>query len=159
MNEGAHLLLAIALVALLLHPDDATPYLVGIVGVFVPSIDYWVVLRLLRWGVLDGPLWEDRALLHSLLVGAAIVGVGYRFGYWRPAAIGFAAAVVPDVFYGGVKLFLPVSFAVVGVDAGAPWTTQLIAVTSGTVIGVEALRQVLAARSRSRAESDRSPRS
>lgn len=60
--------------------------------------------------------------------------MAWWFGYGRAGALGYGAAIIPDMFYGGVKLFLPVSPVVVGVDIGTLWLTSVVAFLSGVGI-------------------------
>lgn len=134
LEEALHRLLAIALVEVVIRNELVTPYLVAIVAVSIPTIDDFSRRYLLTKGSIGGPLWTHRSVTHSILVGQLIVGIAAHFDQGVAAALGFAAAVVPDICYGGVKRFLPFSAVVVGVDWGNGWSSGIVGLGSGVTI-------------------------
>lgn len=55
MMEGAHLLLAVGLVAVV-NSDDVSEYLWATVAVSIPFADQFTIIPLVNWGYLSEPI-------------------------------------------------------------------------------------------------------
>lgn len=133
MNDAVHILLAVALVALLLRSKKVDRYLVATAGVSFPMADHFLITPLIELGYLSGPIWVHRSITHSLVAGIIFVGILYLFGFWKSSLIGYSAHLVPDFFMGGVKLFLPFSAAVYGFHFPS-FLNAVVGLFSGAVI-------------------------
>lgn len=109
--DGIHILLGVALVALLARTDRVEAYLVVILAAGLPDLDRYLFSPLVYGGYLSGPIWTHRGITHSLAVLCLVIGVGHLLGYWRPAAIGYGSHLIADFLTGSIRL-------------GAPFTTR-----------------------------------
>ena len=112
--DGVHIMLAVALVVLVVRTDRAEPYLVAIVTAGVPDLDWFLFTYFAETGYLTGQLWTHRGITHSLFALLLCVGVGYRFGFWRPAALGYGSHLVADFLTGEIQLLAPFSTELYG---------------------------------------------
>jgi inner membrane protein len=122
MNDSIHILLAVMLVYIFKRrrvPD----FLVGVVSVSSPMSDHYLITPLISLGFLPAsPLWVHRSITHSLLAGVVIVAVFWRLGYALPSFLGYSAHIVPDFFFGGVKLLLPFDSTIYGFN----WSPSIV---------------------------------
>jgi len=125
VNNAVQILLALALVAAVLRPRERAPYLVAVAAAAFPVLDGLLLTPLVEAGHLAGPLWTHRSVTHSLVAGVAVVAVAAAVGHWKAGALGYAAHLVPDFLFGGVKLFLPFDATVYGVQGLPVWPADV----------------------------------
>lgn len=107
--DGVHILLGVALVALLLRTDRVEPYLVVILAAGLPDLDRYLFTPFIYSGHLSGPIWTHRGITHSLVALLLFVGLAHLAGEWRPAALGYGSHLLADFVTGGIRLFAPFS--------------------------------------------------
>lgn len=107
--DGIHILLGVALVAVLVRPDHVEAYLVVILAAGLPDLDRYLFAPLVYNGYLSGPIWTHRGITHSLAVMILVVWVAHAVGMWRPAAVGYGSHLVADFLTGGIRLLAPFS--------------------------------------------------
>lgn len=107
--DGVHILVGVALLALLSRTDRVSAYLVVALAAGFPDLDRYLFSPLLYAGYLSGPLWTHRGITHSLAALLLVVVVAWTIGYHRAAAIGYGSHLVADFVTGGIRLLAPLS--------------------------------------------------
>lgn len=105
--DGIHILLAVALFALVSRTDRVDAYLVVIVAAGVPDLDRYLFTPFIYSGYLTGPIWTHRGITHSLFALLLFVGAAHLIGHWRAAAVGYGSHLIADFITGGIRLFSP----------------------------------------------------
>lgn len=105
--DGIHILLAVALFALVSSTDRVEAYLVVIVAAGLPDLDRYLFTPFLYGGYLSGPIWTHRGITHSLFALLLFVGAAHLIGHWRAAAVGYGSHLIADFLTGGIRLFSP----------------------------------------------------
>ena len=129
--DSVHILVGVALVALVNRTDDAVPYLVAALTAAVPDVDLFLFTFVFPGA--SAPVFAHRGITHSLLVAAVAVALFAPLGEWRAAALGYGSHLVADYFTGRVMLLAPVSTDTYGVAFG--WYS-LSALLGGVAIAV-----------------------
>ena len=129
--DSVHILVGVALVALVNRTDDAVPYLVAALTAAVPDVDLFLFTFVLPEA--SAPVFAHRGITHSLLVAVVVVTLFAPLGEWRAAALGYGSHLVADYLTGQVMLLAPASTDTYGVAFG--WYT-LSAVLGGAAIAV-----------------------
>ncbi|SDE88070.1 metal-dependent hydrolase [Halorientalis regularis] len=132
--DGAHILLSMALVYLLLRERRPEPYFVAVLAASIPDADKFVFTPLVRLGYLDGVVWFHRGVMHSLLFGAILVAVLSLFGSRRAAIIGVVSHLCLDFLTGGVRLLVPLDNGLYGLEIGWLLTNVAAMVVAATIL-------------------------
>lgn len=114
--DGAHILLSMALVFLLLRERQPEPYFIAVLAASIPDVDKFVFTPLFQMGYVDGVIWFHRGVTHSLLFGVLLVAVLSFFGPWRAALLGVVSHLCLDFLTGGIRLFVPLDNGLYGVE-------------------------------------------
>ena len=130
--DAVHLLLGLALVALLYRTRSVGPYLVATVGAAFPDIDIFLFHLLLPG--LHGPLWAHRGITHSIFAAAAFTALATTVGHPGAAAIGYFSHLAMDSVSGGVRLLAPVDAELYGISLGWYVTNGIVGAFALTVI-------------------------
>ncbi|SER83336.1 metal-dependent hydrolase [Natrinema salaciae] len=131
---GVHILLGLALVAIVGRTGRAAPYLVAALAATVPDIDTFVFRPLVEFGYVGGVLWSHRALTHSLFAGLVVIALCAYVGPWWAAAVGFGSHVAMDLLSGGVRLFAPIDGTMYGLSLDWLMLNMLVSAFAVTVI-------------------------
>ena len=132
--DGAHILLSLALVLLLLRERQPEPYFVAAIAASVPDADKFVFSPLVELGYVESIIWFHRGVTHSLLFGVLLVFVLSFFGPWRAAVIGVFSHIGLDFLTGGVRLLIPLDNSLSGLELGWLLMNVLAMVVSITIL-------------------------
>lgn len=132
VDDGIHILLGVALVALLIRPDRVEPYLVVVLAASLPDLDRYLFAPFVYTGYLSGPLWTHRGITHSVVALVLVVGTAYAVGLEAPAALGYGSHLAADFLTGGVRLLASLSTA----QYGLYYDWVIGNVVAGTVAGL-----------------------
>lgn len=105
--DGIHILLAVALFALVSRTDRVEAYLVVVIAAGLPDLDRYLFTPFIYSGYISGPIWTHRGITHSLFALLLFVSVAHLIGHWRAAVIGYGSHLVADYVTGGIRLFSP----------------------------------------------------
>lgn len=111
--DSVHVLVGVALVALVCRTDDAVPYLVAALVTAAPDIDVFLFTFVVRGP--SAPLFGHRGITHSLFAAAVVVALFAPLGQWRVAAMGYGSHLLLDCLTGEVMLLAPAVTDVYGV--------------------------------------------
>ena len=112
--DGVHILLAVALFALVARSDRVEGYLVVVIAAGVPDLDRFMFTPFIYQGYISGPIWTHRGITHSLLALLLFVGAASYLGLWRAAAVGYGSHLAADLLTGGIRLFSPLTIRYYG---------------------------------------------
>ena len=129
--DSIHVLVGIALVALVRRTDDATPYLVAALVSAIPDIDMFLFAYVIRGP--SAPLFAHRGITHSLFAAVVVVALAALVGQWRVAALAYGSHLASDLVTGQVMLFAPFTTSMYGVEFG--WYV-INAIVGGLAIAV-----------------------
>ncbi len=135
--DSVHILVGVALVALVRRTDDAVPYLVAALAAAVPDADVFLFTFVVRGP--SAPLFAHRGITHSLFAAAVVVALFAPLGQWRVAALGYGSHLLFDCLTGEAMVLAPVVVETYGVALGWYLVNALvgglsIAVIAGTVV-------------------------
>ncbi|GAB3680762.1 hypothetical protein GCM10028857_03910 [Salinarchaeum chitinilyticum] len=132
--DGAHILLSMALVFLLLQKREPEPYFVAVLAASIPDIDKFVFTPLIELGYVDGPIWFHRGVTHSIFFAVLLVTVFAYFGPWRAAVIGVASHLCLDFLTGGVRLLIPFDTGLYGLNLSWKLANVVAMVVAVTIL-------------------------
>lgn len=130
--DGAHILLSMALVLLLLRAREPEPYFVAVLTASIPDVDKFVFAPLVEMGYVEGAVWVHRGITHSILFGVLLVAVFSVVGPWRAAVIGVVSHLSLDFLTGGVRLLVPLDSGLYGLNLS--WLLANVAAMVAAVV-------------------------
>jgi inner membrane protein len=107
--DGIHILLAIALFALVSRTDRVEAYLVVVIMAGLPDLDRYLFTPFIYSGYISGPIWTHRGITHSIFALLLFVSVAHLIGHWRAAVVGYGSHLAADFMTGGIRLFSPLT--------------------------------------------------
>lgn len=143
--DGIHILLGVALFALVSRTDRVEAYLVVVIAAGLPDLDRYLFTPFLYSGYLSGPIWTHRGITHSLVALLLFVGAAHLLGHWRAAAVGYGSHLAADFITGGIRLFSPLTIR----QHGLYFDWMLGNIVAGTFAALVIARELLV---RTRAE-------
>ena len=135
--DSVHILVGVALVALVNRTDDAVPYLVAALAAAVPDVDMFLFTFVFRGA--SAPVFAHRGITHSLLAAAVVVALFAPLGQWRAAALGYGSHLVADYLTGRVMLLAPATTDTYGAAFGWYSMSALLGGVSIVVVLVAAV--------------------
>lgn len=144
--DGAHILLSMALVLLILRERQPEPYFVAVLAASIPDADKFVFTPLIELGYIEGVIWFHRGVTHSLLFGVLLVFVLSIFGPWRAAVIGVFSHLCLDFLTGGVRLLIPLDNGLYGLEFNWLLTNVLAMVVAVTILFTRVVQRKYRAR-------------
>ena len=130
--DAVHILLGLALVALLYRSRSVGPYLVAVIGASFPDVDVFLFHLLLP--ELTGPAWSHRGITHSIFAAVAFTALAGVVDARGPAAVGYLSHVAFDFVTGGVRLFAPFGAELYGTSLG--WYATNGVVSAFSLVGI-----------------------
>jgi inner membrane protein len=144
--DGAHILLSMALVLLILQERQPEPYFIAVLAGSIPDADKFVFSPLIELGYIDGVIWFHRGVTHSLLFGVLLISVLSIFGPWRAAVIGVFSHLCLDFLTGGIRLLIPLDNGLYGLELGWLLMNVLAMVVSVTILFIGVVQRKYRAR-------------
>lgn len=147
--DGAHILLSMALVFVILREREPEPYFVAVLAASIPDADKFIFSPLYRLEYVDGIIWFHRGITHSLLFGVLLVAVFATVGPWRAAVIGVVSHIGLDFLTGGVRLFVPLDNGLYGLEFSWLLTNVIAMIVAVSILFVGLVHRKYRAGSRS----------
>lgn len=148
--DGIHILLAVALFALVSRTDRVEAYLVVVVAAGLPDLDRYLFTPFIYSGYISGPIWTHRGITHSLFALLLFVGASHLIGHWRAGAVGYGSHLIADFLTGSIRLFSPVTIR----QHGLYFDWMLGNVVAGTFAALVIARELIVRTRAERVDSD-----